>query len=474
MIAVKPEPDVHFANFASLQKRLAGSDPSWLRAIRKAAIDRFGEVGFPTTKNEEWKYTSVAPIARTAFEPAPTDLVYGYNRSAPSANSAAARLVFVNGRYFKELSSTGALPSGVRVTSLAAVLAGSGSTAALLEPHLARYAKFDDHAFVALNTAFIEDGAFIEIPKDAVLEKPIYLSFVSAPKNGHPAVSHPRNLILVGQGAQASFVEVHLGADTPPEASNLQFGGVYFTNAVTEVVAGENAKVEYARIEQESAQAFHVATLQFQQGRSSIVHSTSIQFGGALVREEVEAVLGGEGAESTLNGLYVIGGRQHVDNHTTIDHAKPHCGSRELYKGVLDGASTGVFNGKIIVRKDAQKTDSKQSNKNLLLSENAVINTKPQLEIYADDVKCTHGATIGQIDADALFYLRSRSIGVNEARALLTQAFASDVIDKIKFGPLREHLKAVLRARLAEGQKSGVGSQGPEAIQARVSRLEEP
>jgi len=379
----------------------------------------------------------------------------------------------VNGRYLKELSSTAALPPGVKVTSIAAALAGNGSTAALLERHLARYAKFDDHAFVALNTAFIEDGAFIEIPKDTVLDNPIYLTFVSAPKSGRPVVSHPRNLILVGNGAQASFVEVHRGVDTPPEASNLEFGGVYFTNAVTEVVAGENAKVEYARIEQESAQAFHVATLQFQQERSSVVHSTSIQFGGALVREEVKAVLGGEGAENTLNGLYIIGGRQHVDNHTTIDHAKPHCGSRELYKGVLDGASTGVFNGKIIVRKDAQKTDSKQSNKNLLLSEDSVINTKPQLEIYADDVKCTHGATIGQIDADALFYLRSRGIGVNESRALLTQAFASDVIDKIKFAPLREHLKDALRARLAEAQKSGVPRNEIEALKGRVSTLEE-
>ena len=470
MTAVQEKQDSYFANFAALQKKLAGRDPAWLAGIRKAAIERFAELGFPTTKNEEWKYTSVAPIIRTAFEPAPTDALHGYNPSVPSANSAAAQLVFVNGRYVKELSSTGALPPVVRVTSLAAALAGNGSTAALIERHLARYAKFDDHAFVALNTAFIEDGAFIEIPKDTVLDKPIYLIFVSAPKNGRPAVSHPRNLILVGHGAQASFVEVHLGVDTSP---NADFGSVYFTNAVTEVVAGENAKVEYARIEQESAQAFHVATLQFQQERSSVVHSTSIQFGGALVREEVETVLGGEGAESTLNGLYVISGRQHVDNHTTLDHAKPHCGSRELYKGVLDGASTGVFNGKIIVRKDAQKTDSKQSNKNLLLSEDAVINTKPQLEIYADDVKCTHGATIGQIDADALFYLRSRGIGLNEARALLTQAFASDVIDKIKFAPLREHLKDALLARLAEGQKPGGGSRGQEAPQGRVSRLEE-
>src|SRR5947208_2888250 len=226
MTSVQEKQDSYFANFAALQKKLAGRDPAWLAGIRKAAIERFAELGFPTAKNEEWKYTSVAPIIRMAFESAPTDVVCGYNRSVPSADSAA-QLVFVNGRYVKELSSTGALPPVVRVTSLAAALAGNGSTAALIERHLARYAKFDDHAFVALNTAFIEDGAFIEIPKDTVLDKPIYLIFVSAPRNGHPAVSHPRNLILVGNGAQASFVEVHLGVDAPPEASNLEFGSVY-------------------------------------------------------------------------------------------------------------------------------------------------------------------------------------------------------------------------------------------------------
>src|SRR5439155_12196054 len=244
--------------------------------------------------------------------------------------------------------------------------------------------------------------------------------------------------------------------------------GAYFTNAVTEVAVGEGAVVEYNRVQEENEAAYHIANVQFQQARSSRVHATTLAFGGALVREDSGTVLNGEGSECTLNGLYITLDRQHVDNHTVIDHAKPHCSSRELYKGVLDGSSTGVFNGKIIVRQDAQKTDSKQSNKNLLLSEGAAINTKPQLEIYADDVKCTHGATIGQIDAEALFYLRSRGIGVNEARALLTQAFASDVIDKIKFAPLREHLKDALRARLAEARRSGVGSRGPEAIQGRV------
>jgi len=242
-------------------------------------------------------------------------------------------------------------------------------------------------------------------------------------------------------------------------SSNPENQGPYFTNAVTEVVVGENAKVEYIKEQDESAQAFHIATLQFEQERSSTVHTHSLAFGGGLAREELITVLDGEGAESLLNGLYVINGRQHVDNHTIIDHAMPHCSSRELYKGVLDGKSTGVFNGKIIVRKDAQKTDSKQSNKNLLLAEDCVINTKPELEIFADDVKCTHGATIGQIDAESIFYLRSRGIALDDARSMLTVAFANDVIGKIKFEPLRERLEKAMLEKLEKEQKSEDRSQ---------------
>jgi len=460
MTAVKEKQDLYFAQFAALERKRTSSDPAWLRQIRRAAIDRFAELGFPTTKNEEWKYTNVAPLARVPFQPGPAGVASRYEPSLLDFE-AAAKLVFVNGRYAHHLSSTDGLPSGVKVMNLGAALAGGGSALASLEQHLARYAKFDAHAFVALNTAFIEDGAFVEIPKETRIEKPIRVEFLSAP-DGQPSLSHPRNLIVVGRGSQVSFVESYQG----PEQ-------VYFTNAVTEVAVAENAAVEYVRIEQEGAEAFHVATLQFHQARSSVVHSTSVQFGGSLVREDARTVLDGEGAENTLNGLYVISNRQHVDNHTTIDHAKPHCGSRELYKGVLEGQATGVFNGKIIVRQDAQKTDSKQSNKNLLLSENAVINTKPQLEIFADDVKCTHGATIGQIDQEAVFYLRSRGIGVDEARAMLTQAFANDVIGKIKFEPLRHRLTETLFARLAAGREPVARGQRPATPSGRASTLEE-
>ena len=461
MIAVKERQDIYFSSFAAQEKKRAG-DPAWLRSLRRAAIDRFGELGFPTTKHEEWKYTSLAALARVPFGPAgEVEDARDLKQVRPSYLDDCLPLVFVNGRLSGDPSaSPAALPAGVKMGGLAAGLA---ERSASLEADLGRYASYQNHALVALNTAFIEDGALVEIASNVVVEKPIYLLFVSLPGE-EPSVCHPRNLIRVGRGSQVTVIEdyVAVGQDR-----------VYFTNAVTELAAGEGAVVDYVKVERESGSAFHIASLQFHQGRSSTLHATSIQFGGSLVREDVGAVLGGEGCESTLNGLYVIGGRQHADNHTTIDHDKPHCSSRELYKGVLDGQATGVFNGKIIVRQDAQKTDSKQSNKNLLLSEDAVINTKPQLEIFADDVKCTHGATIGQIDPEAVFYLRSRGIGLSEARAMLTQAFANDVITKIKFQPLRDRLTNDLPARLAASLATGAGVSEPGAVESRVSTLEE-
>jgi Fe-S cluster assembly protein SufD len=490
MIATR-ERHSYLSLFQQEESRLAAISPSWLGPIRKAAIERFAELGFPTTKNEEWKYTNVGPIARTAFQPAAIanrGLGDVPVQSLPPGSTAqdldCVRLVFVDGAYSPGLSSSGTLQGGVKVASLAQALAANQPS---VEAQLARYATFEDHAFVALNTAFIEDGALIEISKDVVVDKPIHLFYIST-ANGQPTVTHPRNLILVERGSQVNIIEAYVGlgagsskfekrnSASEPETSSEFRGssfdpaGVYFTNSVTEVVVGEGAVVDYCKLQQESAQAFHVTSLNFQQERSSSVTTHVIAFGSVLDREEVTTVLSGEGAESLLHGLYVISGEQHVDNHTVIDHAKPHCSSRELYKGILDGRSSGVFNGKIIVRKDAQKTDSKQSNKNLLLSEDSVINTKPQLEIYADDVKCTHGATIGQIDQEAVFYLRSRGIGLPQARALLTQAFASDVIEKIKFGPLRAELREALLARLAGKQEPEVRSQKSEA---RSSTLQE-
>ncbi len=466
MTAVTETQDTYFRNFAGLERRRGQKDPVWLRKIRKEAIDRFAELGFPNSHNEEWKYTSVAALARIPFRPAadylpPSDARQPKEPLRPYLEDCIP-LHFYNGQFVEEMTPADTLPAGVKIASLAkAFSAGSEQ----LEKHFARYASYQKQAFVALNTAFVEDGALIEIAKDVILSKPIYLRFMAGPTTA-PIVYHPRNLILLGQGSQATIVEQYLSANQDNE-------NLYFTNAVTEVVLGENARVEHVKEQDESRSAFHIATLQFQQERASSVNTHTLAFGSTLAREEVVAVLDGQGAECSLNGLYVTTGSQHVDNHTTIDHAQPHCSSRELYKGILDGKSTGVFNGKIVVRKDAQKTDSKQSNKNLLLAEDCVINTKPQLEIFADDVKCTHGATIGQIDAESIFYLRSRGIGLEQARTMLTQAFANDVIGKIKSETLRLRLEKTLVDKLARRVAPGIGSPEPGRERFRMSTLHE-
>ena len=439
MTAVKEQEGIYLSNFSQLEKALNENAPAWLPRLRRAAIESFAELGFPTTHDEEWVYTNVAPIAALPFTPARitlTEEIRSQIKALPLSDLGCSRITFLNGYFVPELSQLGEVPAGVKAGSLASAFKTHG---ALIERHLGHYANASTLAFVALNTAFFADGAFIEIPKGIVLQEPIHILQISQ-GSGKPTVSYPRNLVLVGDMGQASIIEtfLSLGEDTT------------FTNTATEIVAGEGALVHYSKVQQESDAAFHYARIPVQQERSSNVMTHSVQLGGLLTREDVENVLAGEGAESHLYGLYVISGRQHVDNHTTIDHAKAHCSSREVYKGVLEGKSQGVFNGKIIVRADAQKTDSKQSNKNLLLSEDAIINTKPQLEIFADDVKCTHGATIGQIDGEAIFYLRSRGIDADEAKRLLTYAFANDVMERIKFQPLRERLAERLFARLAK------------------------
>ncbi len=438
MPSVKEQEGLFLSSFTKLEAALNANVPAWVPKLRRAAIDSFAERGFPTTHDEEWIYTNISPLASTPFERAQVKLAEELRKKIerlPLADLGCSRVTFLNGRLVTELSLTTGIPQGVRAGSLAAALKNQD---ALLERHLGHYADAAQHAFVALNTAYFEDGAFIEIPKGVTLERPLHILHVSH-GGGRPTVSHPRNLLLIGDTAQAGVIETFFSLEE----------NTTFTNTVTEIVAGEGALVDYCKVQQESDLAFHYGRVQVHQARSSSVTTHSIQLGSLLTREEVQTVLGGEGAESLLHGLYVITGRQHVDNHTTIDHAKAHCASRELYKGVLEGHSQGVFNGKIIVRPDAQKTDSKQSNKNLLLSEDAIINTKPQLEIFADDVKCTHGATVGQIDPEAVFYLRSRGIGAAEAKKLLTYAFANDVMERIKFKPLREKLAERLFARLA-------------------------
>jgi len=414
--------------------------------LRQAAFARFAELGLPTVKDEEWKYTSLAPLAQIQFvSPAPEarpprvtleqlDLMAG----GPPGDGAV-RLVFLDGRYQPELSSRAGSAGGAFIGSLAAAIAERPE---LVDRELARHADHHHDALTALNTAFIEDGAFISLPAGAELQGPIHLLFVStAPAK--PTLSQPRNLILLGEGSRATIVETYAGLSDD----------VYFTNAVTEVVLGENSHLDHYKLQEESVRAFHIALTQVHHGRHSRFTSHSVALGAALARNEVRTLLASEGSECALNGLYLATGKQHLDNRTLIDHQAARCTSRELYKGVLDGQSRGVFSGRVLVRHDAQKTDASQTNKNLLLSDEALVDTKPQLEIFADDVKCAHGAAVGQLDEDALFYLRSRGIGQEAAKSLLTYAFASEMVNLIPLGPLRARVRDLVTSRLPEWEK---------------------
>ena len=427
----------YLAEFERLQRELPAGEPAAVKALRRLAIERFAALGFPTSRQEEWRQTNVAPISQGTFHrPASDPEAVDPEQIAPFDFAAAARLVFVDGRFSARLSSLGSLPEGVVVTSLAQALE---RTPEKVEPWLGQLARFDNHPFVALNTAFLRDGAFVSVPRGASVG-PVHLLFLSSSENGHATVSFPRNLIVTGENSQLSLVETYAGT------------GAYFNCPVTELAVGPNSAVDHYKVQRESREAFHMATFQLLGSRDCVPSSHSISLGGALVRNDVNAVLDGEGVDCILNGLYLAEGAQHVDTHMRVEHAKPHCASHELYKGVLDGKARSIFNGLIHVHKGAQKTDAKQSNRNLLLSRDAVANSNPQLEIYADDVKCTHGSTVGQLDDDAVFYLRSRGIGKEAARSLLTYAFASDIVERIKVEPVRRDLEEFLFARLPKGE----------------------
>jgi Fe-S cluster assembly protein SufD len=431
VVATEKQIGPYLEQFTGLKNRFA-AEPAWLRERRDFAFERFSQAGFPTLRHEEYKYTNLAPIARGGFRLAlssdakvPSETVEKLALGLPGA-----RLVFVDGQFRADLSKLGALPSGVRVESLAAVAASDPS---LVEKHLTRHADPNQNALTALNTAFFQDGAWIRIPDRTVVSEPIHLLFLSAA--AEPSrVTHPRLLIEAGSHAEASIIESYYGLG----------GNVYWTNSVVEVLAGENSHIELYKVQREELQAFHTGLIELVAERNTAIATHSLSFGGALVRNDINVLLNGEGSHCDLNGLYAVNGAQHVDHHTLIDHAKPHCTSHQLYKGVLDGRSTGVFNGKIIVRADAQKTDAIQNNKNLLLSREADVNTKPQLQIDANDVRCTHGATVGQIDKEAMFYLRSRGISHKEARNLLTYAFAADILERLRIEPIRDHFEAEL------------------------------
>jgi Fe-S cluster assembly protein SufD len=415
-----------------------GTDAAWLSDARQQAVQRFRELGLPTTRDEDWRFTSVAPIAESRFV-----LPANGASSLQAADLApfqwdgdrSATLVFVNGAYVAAASNVGGLPAGVRVENLSQAMGGSGEG---LEAHLTRLGEKDRRAFTALNTAFLADGAFVFVPAGTAVPKPIHLLFLSIGE-GQPTMTHPRVLIVAGATSEVTIVESYGAARAER----------YLTNAVTEMVAGENATITHYKIQREHPDSFHMAAMYLHAARNSTLASHSISLGGALVRNDIVAVLDGEGAHCTLNGLYLSDGARIVDNHTTIDHAKPHCDSREVYKGILAGRARAVFNGKIVVRPDAQKTDAKQTNKALLLSEDAQINTKPQLEIFANDVKCTHGAAVGQMDEDAIFYLRARGLGAAQARDMLVHAFAGDVLNQMPLAPLRARVDQELSERLA-------------------------
>jgi Fe-S cluster assembly protein SufD len=426
----------HLDKFERFEKET--KSPPWMFPLRKAGMARFAELGFPTTRQEDWRFTNVAPIAKLPFKPAfePTreaidPEVLG---NLPLGELPAFRLVFVNGHFSPNLSSTETPPGGAVITSLAKALETNEPA---LEKHLARYANQEQQPFTALNTAFFQDGAFIKLPKDLELEKPVHLLYISTAKEPGTTYS-PRNLIIADHGSRATVFESYHSAR---EAACL-------TNTVTELVVGDGVNLEHCKFQDESLASYHIAALHADIGRNSNVIWHSISTGARLARNNIRTVLAGEGLECTLNGLYLTRADQLADHHMVVEHAQPHCASHEYFNGILDGRSKGVFHGRILVRPAAQKTDAKQTNKNLLLSDDATVDTKPQLEIYADDVKCTHGATIGQLNEDSIFYLRARGIGMETARRMLIHSFAGEIIERIRHRPLRDALDKIVWDRL--------------------------
>ncbi|UCF40116.1 MAG: Fe-S cluster assembly protein SufD [Gemmatimonadota bacterium] len=430
----------YVAAFESFAGNGASGAPGWLKTKRESAISRFAETGFPHSRLEAWRFTDVKPIAGEHFVLAAKPEVSAAIRQAADAQllGGAERhaAVFLNGHFVPELSSLEGLPQGVKLGSLRAALE---SDAKLVEEHLTRYARDERNPLTALSTAFISDGGFAYIPDDVVLERPLQLLFLADPASGSNPMWHPRTLIVAGRGAGGSLVESYVALGD----------GTYWTNAVTEVVLGEHAKIDTYRVQRESVQAYHTATTESYQARGSVFKLVNFTFGAELSRQDINAVLDGEGADCTLDGLSMLEGRQHTDHHTTLEHAQPHCTSWEYFNGVFDDRARGVFTGRIIVRPGAQQTDSKQTNNNLLLSERARADSQPQLEIYADDVKCTHGATLGPIDDEHLFYLQSRGLSRQEARHLLTYGFGSEILEAVKLDRLKEQLDGMVRDRLS-------------------------
>jgi Fe-S cluster assembly protein SufD len=426
--------DAYLRGFEAFSRNGGAAAPEWTRTLRLSAITRFESLGFPTTHNEDWHFTSVTPIAERDFAP----LTSSAGRVTTGAlrpfvfSDDWHRIVFVNGRYAAGLSSLASLPDGVRVLPLAQAY---DELPILVEQYIGKIASFEGQSFTALNTAFIHDGAVVHVGQDVELTRPIHLMYVSD-EGARDGAAQPRSLIVLDRFAKATVIESFVGLDE----------SCYFTNAVTEAMVSDGATLTHLKLQRESATAYHVGSLDVRQARDSHLMSFSFATGAALSRTNIFTELRGDGCGATLNGLYLGDGEQTIDHQTRIEHVAPNCYSRELYKGILDGSSHGVFNGKVYVHPAAQKTDGKQTNNTLLLSERAQIDTKPQLEIFADDVKCTHGATVGRLDETALFYMKSRGVNARTARELLTYAFAADVLETIELAEVREGLEeATLR-----------------------------
>jgi Fe-S cluster assembly protein SufD len=431
------------ANFDQVAAILGTYGGPEFQELRARSLRRFMQSGVPTTRDEEFKYVSLRVLEEAPFRPA-----YGATidraevEATPLGRLDAVTLAFVNGEYAPDLSSADVLPDGVVVCDLREAFEHHG---AILGRHLGRVATLEgklgstnEERFTHLNTAYLGEGALVYLPQGAQMERPIHLLFLSRADHG-PFAAHPRVLIVAEENSQAKVVESYVG-----------LGGTYFNNAVTEVWVGTNANLEHTKFQAEGPDSVHIAAWATHQEGGSVYTSNNASFGAKIARNDVNVWLNGEHTETWLNGAYVGMGHQVVDNHTRIDHAKPNCNSFEVYKGILGGRATGIFNGKIFVYEDAQKTDAKQTNQAILLTPTATLNTKPQLEIFADDVKCTHGATVGQLREDAMFYLRSRGVPQRQAEALLVYAFAAEVLEKIGIDAVREALEAALYAKLHE------------------------
>lgn len=433
MAQVLTKYDRYSSDFRDFERTLPEDGPEWASQIRRGALSAFTELGFPTATrgNEEWKYTHVSPLANATFVypfgPSLNRVTAAHLRRLTPESRAWTRLVFVDGHYMESLSTPPANAGGVRVVNLQEAMVRDGE---LVEPHLARYAAVEEDGFTALNTAFVQEGAFVYMPAGLVLRQPLHLVYLTS-ERPQPAVSYPRTLVVLEDGSAATVVESYVTL-SPAR---------YFTDAVTEMVVGAGAALHHYRLLMESPAAFHIGITRVHQSRESTFNSTSFAWGSALARNDLHVFLDGPGSSCSLRGLYLTAGTQHMDNHISIDHMRPHTTSNQYFKGILAGRSRAVFSGRVRVHKDAQKSSASQTDKNLLLSEGAEVDTKPSLEIFADDVQCNHGATAGAIAEEALFYMRSRGLDQEEATRFLIQGFAREIVDGIPLRPLRTYLE---------------------------------